>query len=202
MEFWIGAEPIGLIVPVIVSPTWKVPEIIAISKSFGTQYLVTSTPSKKPYNWVLGLTLFATNWTFRDLIKVIRSLLTNLSPWEVWSSCSVTRILVPVLSWPSSLLKVSRVPCCRLIILKPWPLRIVLSRTWVFWEINVVPPHTVSQEFHTVAANPDWRSTSNSLLALASSAAKFPSTFIIFASNLWVSSQLSEAGVSSTDPNQ
>ena len=37
----------GLVLPTTVSPTWNDPEIIAISRSFGTQNAETSTPSKK-----------------------------------------------------------------------------------------------------------------------------------------------------------
>ena len=35
-SFVIGNTPVGLVVPVIVSPTWNVPETIAISNSLGT----------------------------------------------------------------------------------------------------------------------------------------------------------------------
>mgnify|MGYP004048553139 CR=1 FL=1 len=37
-SFVIGNTPNGLVVPVIVSPTWNVPETIEISSNFGTAY--------------------------------------------------------------------------------------------------------------------------------------------------------------------
>ena len=46
---WKGVFPVDLVPPETVSPTWKVPEIIEISKSLGTQKSVTLTPSKNAY---------------------------------------------------------------------------------------------------------------------------------------------------------
>ena len=90
-------NPVGLILPTTVSPTWNTPETIAISKSFGTQYLVTSLPSKKAYTLVSGFTLLATNCTFLERMMLITSLLITLSPTDVLSNLSVITVLVPVL---------------------------------------------------------------------------------------------------------
>ena len=42
----IGPNPVDLILPVTVSPTWKVPEFILISSNFGVINALTSTLSK------------------------------------------------------------------------------------------------------------------------------------------------------------
>jgi len=68
-----------------------------ISRSFGTQNLVTSSPSKNAYILVKGFILLETNSIFLDLMNGIISLLTNLSPTDSLSNCSVIIVLVPVL---------------------------------------------------------------------------------------------------------
>ena len=58
---------IVFIVPITVSPTWT-PDIISISISFGTQYLVTLTPSKNANNLACGKNPLPSKATFLDLI--------------------------------------------------------------------------------------------------------------------------------------
>ena len=69
-------------------------------------------------------------------------------------------------------------------------------------ELVLDPVHTVSHEFQTVGANPVCGSTFNVLTASCIVESKLPSTLIIFASNLTVSTQVSDAGVNSRDPCQ
>ena len=83
--------------PLITSPTWNEPEVILISRSFGTQKRVTSSPSKNEYILVRGFILLETNSTFLALQNGTRSLLTVLSPTEVLSQCSVITVLDPCL---------------------------------------------------------------------------------------------------------
>ena len=104
----VSPRPIVPISPTIVSPTWKVPDVMVISRSLGTQYSVISTPSKNPYILVSGFIFLETNSTFLDLMYGIRSLLTTLSPTDSISNCSVTMVLTPDLdSIPNSLLVLS-----------------------------------------------------------------------------------------------
>ena len=71
------------IVPVTVSPTWKAPDIISISISFGTQYLVTLTPSKNANNLACGKNPLPSKATFLDLIVGTIAVLIVLSPRDV-----------------------------------------------------------------------------------------------------------------------
>ena len=104
----VSPRPIFIISPTTVSPTWKVPDVIVISRSLGTQYSVISTPSKNPYILVSGFIFLETNSTFLDLIYGIRSLLTTLSPTDSISNCSVTIVLTPDLERvPNSLVVLS-----------------------------------------------------------------------------------------------
>ena len=93
-------------VPVIVSPTENVPEIISISSNFGTQYLVTFTPSK---TIILdcGLNPFPSKDTFLDLIVGVTSVLITLSPNDVLSNCSVINCREPDLMMYSFLRSVN-----------------------------------------------------------------------------------------------
>ena len=197
-------RPTPPIVPTTVSPTWNTPDDISISSSFGTQYLLTSCPSKNGYNLVNGLTLLETNWIFLDLKKVIKSLLTVLSPIDSLSNCSTIAVLVPVLFIDSDcqvslsisvtvvLLCVIFLPCLWL-----WTLLdLVIVRSLV-----KVPPQLVCHAFHIVPANPFW-STPIFCWASARTEAKLPSLLITLASSLTVSTQLSLAGVNSTVPSQ
>ena len=69
-------------------------------------------------------------------------------------------------------------------------------------ELELDPVHTVSHAFQTVGANPVCGSTLNCLTASCIVESKLPSTLIIFASNLTVSTQVSDDGVNSRDPCQ
>ena len=71
------------IVPVTVSPTWKAPDCISISISFGTQYLVTFTPSKNANIFAYGKNPFPSKAMFLDLIVGIIAVLIVLSPRDV-----------------------------------------------------------------------------------------------------------------------
>ena len=63
-----SSKPVLCKTPSTSSPTSNTPLVIEISKSFGTQNLDTSTPSKNAYTLVSGLSLFDANCTFLDLI--------------------------------------------------------------------------------------------------------------------------------------
>ena len=104
----VSLKPVVVISPTTVSPTWKVPDVIVISRSLGTQYSVMSTPSKNPYILVSGFIFLETNSTFLDLMYGIRSLLTTLSPTDSISNDSVTIVLTPDLERvPNSLVVLS-----------------------------------------------------------------------------------------------
>ena len=64
------------------------------------------------------------------------------------------------------------------------------------------PAQISSQEFHTTEPNPLWGSPPNISVKSWTDWVKFPSTFIIFAWSLSVSTQLSDAGVRSIVPPQ
>ena len=169
--------------PTTVSPVWKTPDIMLISKSFGTQYFVTLTPSKNAYNWVSGFIFLHKNWIFLDLINEMRFLLTTLSPTEVLSNCSLTIVLFPVLvcipvsvivlkvSWITEFVVISTQAAG--LVSPPFgqpPLPTVLDEDSVLvlvpWETSW-PVQFVSQAFHTVGENPVCGSTFKVLLAVA-----------------------------------
>ena len=199
-------RPVPPIVPTTFSPTWKTPDVISISINFGTQYLVTSLPSKNAYIWVSGLILLATNCIFLDLMKRIISLLIVLSPKDSWSNCSTTAVLVPVLfSVPD--LTVSLTVCLVSVktLVPLWPPLWVWTQTLVLVSLLCLvdsPPQLVCHAFHTVPANPFCGSTPSLAEASARIAEKLPSLSIILASRRTVSTQLSVAGVNSTVPSQ
>ena len=201
---WLGPNPVWFKVPTTVSPTSKVPEIAAISSNFGIQYLVTSTPSKNAYTCVSGFNLVATNWILRDLINVIRSLLTTLSPREVLSNCEVTTVLVPVLvDIPVSITSRRLSWTTESVIKVPPPVRVDVCWFLVLVEFIIFCPVQLSiQEFQTVGANPVCGSTFKVLPVINKVSVKLPSTSITLGSSLTVSIQVSDAGVSSIDPLQ
>ena len=151
-----------------------------ISSNFGTQYFVTSTPSKNAYNCVRGFTFLLTNWIFLDLIKEIRSLLKVLSPWEVRSNCSVIATLTPVLFFTPVSITSRNVSSIVLVVvlstqaaglvsppLGQPPLPNVTEEDSVFLcaEFTISCPVQLStQEFQTVGTNPVWGSAPRSLI--------------------------------------
>ena len=165
----LGPNPISFKVPTTVSPTSKVPEIISISKSFGTQYLVTSIPSKKAKTWVSGFNFLATNWMLRDLINGTISRLTTLSPTEVLSNCWVTALLVPdLVDVPVSRISRKLSWITLVVVVIVYPLEDLF--VWVLVAVEFItscPVQLSIQEFQIVGANPVCGSTFKVLTAFA-----------------------------------
>ena len=114
--------------PITVSPTWKVPDCIVISISFGVQYCVTLTPSKNPYNCVSGLHLVTLNSTFLERMVMITSRL-QLYLQRFFIKLFSYNFLVPFLVWFSTL-NVSRI----------YPLQLLLLYVNHLWVVNSYPP--------------------------------------------------------------
>ena len=217
--FW--SNPVLFILPVTVSPTVNDPEIILISRSFGTQNLVTSSPSKNAYILVKGFILLETNSIFLDLMNGIMSLLTILSPTDSLSNCSVTIVLVPFLDmtpvstvvWSVSSITLVSVASIRRAGLPKPPLKLLIQPPIPKVEVDdvsllrvvfvtIVPVQLVSHAFQTIGAIPVCLSTFSVLANNSRVEAKSPSTSMTFAFNLAVSTQVSDAGVSSIEPFQ
>ena len=185
-----------------------------ISNNFGTQYLVTLTPSKNANNLDCGKNPFPSKATFLDLIVGIISVLIVLSPRDVWSNCSVINCLepsldsIPVLnvsvnvSWKVVVVVVSisfhSFPEFFLVVLLP-----VTSFLFVTVLSFFVPVQEVCQPPQTIGVNPVCGSKPPYLLsAVVITSAKLPSVSKTLASSLTVLTQVSVSGVNFTNPCQ
>ena len=100
----------------------------------------------------------------------MRSLLTTLSPTDSRSNCSVTIVLVPVLSlvpncidvWRSSWTILSLTTLVDQLTAFPDPWIIVLGVFWITLVLvdstTSIPTQLVSHEFHNIGPNPVWGS--------------------------------------------
>ena len=126
----------------------------------------------------------------------------RVSPCEVISNCSVINCLCPVLVSVPSLnvsLKVSSIVNIFHTLLTICSLSVLLS----VLKFTVSPVQTVSQPSQTALVNPVWGSKDpKDLSASAIVSAKLPSLWIILASNLTVSTHVSDAGLKSRDACQ
>ena len=169
-----SSSPVVWIDPSTVSPISNTPFDIDISINLGTQYFVTSTPSKNAYILVKGFILLETNWMFLDLILATSSLLTTLSPVEVLSNSSVTTVLMPFLdSTPFSTVVLTSSSIVEVVVLSIFCLplqKLFLDSSDLFLVplvTSVTPVQLVDQAFHTIGANPVCGSTFRFFVASA-----------------------------------
>ena len=199
------------IIPVTVSPSSNVPLVILTSRSLGTMNEVTSVLSKNPKNLVAGFSLLATASTFLDLIRVMSTLETSLSPrftvsnlsltpnWIPCLDCSVVVVKVSFLNWVNESSQVVVVVLLHqsVVVL----VSTILEPFWIWVRTGpstlLTPTQLVSHAFQLTGDRPVLESTPNWVIV----ASKLPST----SSVLWVllvSTQVSVDGLSSMLPIQ